>query len=132
MYPQESKLIYAANMMANRNNKSYGWVKRKFIKQNSIDHTGFSHTEKSKKKMKEAIKKRWEYDSEGFSEEQRRRASRPKTKTNGYFKPKSMLHAKNISEAAKKRPRIPCEICGKEVTKANVKNHMKVHINDSF
>lgn len=29
IYPHNSKLIYAANMMANRNNKYYGWLRRK-------------------------------------------------------------------------------------------------------
>jgi len=56
IYPYESGLIYAANMMANRNNKSYGWVKRKFAIQNSIDHTGLKHTDKAKKKMSDARK----------------------------------------------------------------------------
>jgi hypothetical protein len=120
-------LVYAANMMANRNNKTYGWVKRAFAQQNSIDHTGLKHSEEAKAKMRAAIKQRWEHNPEGFSEEQRRRASRPKGKKDGYFKPKTEQHSKNISEAAKSRPRVTCELCGKSVTKANLKNHMKVH-----
>jgi hypothetical protein len=56
IYPDESKLIYAANMMANRNNKSYGWVKRKFAIQNSLDHTGMKHTIESKIKMSKSRK----------------------------------------------------------------------------
>jgi len=132
IYPNEYKLIYAANMMANRNNKSYGWIKRKFSQQNSIDHTGRFHTEESKIKMRNSIRKRRENDPEKFSEEQKRRASRPKLNKTGYFKSKSESHAKNISEAAKNRPRVQCEVCGKEITKANVKNHMKVHINVSI
>ena len=30
MYPGNSKLIYAANMQGNTNNKKYGWLRRKF------------------------------------------------------------------------------------------------------
>ena len=42
-------------------------------------------------------------------------------------KPKSESHSKNISNAALKRPRFSCEVCGKLVTKANVDNHRKIH-----
>jgi hypothetical protein len=56
IYPNEPKLIYAANMMGNRNNKSYGWVKRKFAIQNSLDHTGMKHTVESKMKMSKSRK----------------------------------------------------------------------------
>lgn len=127
MYPDESKLIYAANMMANRNNKSYGWIKRKFAIQNSIDHKGMKHTEETRNKMKKAIEDRWKNNKEGFSKEQRRRAARPKNKKNGYYKPKSKKHAENIAAAAKKRPKYPCDMCGKLITKANIENHRKVH-----
>lgn len=127
IYPNEAGIIYAANMMANRNNKSYGWIKRKFAIQNSIEHTGLKHTDEAKKKMKNAISARWEGNREGFIEEQRRRASRPKNKKDGYFKPKSQEHAKNISNAAKQRPRFECDLCGKMITKANIENHKKVH-----
>jgi hypothetical protein len=46
IYPNDSKLIYAVRMMAvssenqKRNNKIYGWLKRKFIYQLSIDMIG--------------------------------------------------------------------------------------------
>lgn len=50
------KLWFAANMMANRNNKSYAWIKKKFAAENSIIHTGMKHTEESKKKMSEKRK----------------------------------------------------------------------------
>lgn len=56
IYPKNNKLVYAANMMANRNNKSYGWIKRKFAIQNSLDHTGLKHTEESKIKMSKSHK----------------------------------------------------------------------------
>ena len=127
IYPNESGLIYAAHMMANRNNKSYGWIKRKFAIQNSIDQTGMKHTVEAKKKMKDAIAVRWNGNREGFIEEQRRRASRPKNKKDGYFQPKSEEHAKNISAAAKQRPRFECDVCGKMITKANIENHKKAH-----
>ena len=38
IYPKNSKLIYAANMMTmgkNRNNKVFGWIRRKFSKEHS-------------------------------------------------------------------------------------------------
>jgi hypothetical protein len=89
------------------------------------------HTDEAKNKMKVAIAERWANNRAGFVEEQRRRASNPKKKKDGYFKPKSDDHAKNISNAALKRPRQPCHVCGKLITHANVKNHMKVHANDS-
>lgn len=44
MYPKERGLIYAANSMASnhsgRKNKRYGWLKRKYAKQRSIDSKG--------------------------------------------------------------------------------------------
>lgn len=42
-------------------------------------------------------------------------------------KPKTAEHAKNISLAARQRPKFPCEICGKLVTKANIMNHRNSH-----
>ena len=58
IYPGNSKLIYAANMMLNRNNKSYGWIKRKFAAIHSKEHTGYRHTIESKKKMSKSRKGR--------------------------------------------------------------------------
>jgi len=51
IYPKNSKLIFAANMMANRNNKSYGWIKRLFSIEQSNSMTGYKHSEESRKKM---------------------------------------------------------------------------------
>ena len=51
IYPKNSKLIFAANMMANRNNKSYGWIKRLFSIEQSNSMTGYKHIEESRKKM---------------------------------------------------------------------------------
>jgi deoxycytidylate deaminase len=32
-----------------------------------------------------------------------------------------------VSVAALQRPRTPCELCGKLITNANIKNHRKTH-----
>lgn len=58
MYPHNNKLIYAANMMCvnatQRNNKAYGWIRRKWISQISKDRTGTKATEEQRKKMSES------------------------------------------------------------------------------
>lgn len=56
IYPSSSKLVYAANMMSNRNNKSYGWIKRRFVEQLSSDRQGFTHSNDAKQKMSLAKK----------------------------------------------------------------------------
>jgi 5-methylcytosine-specific restriction endonuclease McrA len=132
IYPDNKSLWYAANMMANRNNKIYAWTKKKHAHIVSQDKLGFTHDDAAKAKMSNAIAERWKDNKEGFIEEQRRRASNPKKKKDGYFKPKSDEHAMNISKAALQRPRVSCEHCGKKITVANIKNHMKVHINVSI
>jgi 5-methylcytosine-specific restriction endonuclease McrA len=150
MYPDNIKLVYAANMMCvisedhggHRNNKLYGWLRKRMsnVKLGSKlsdevkikignSRRGQPHKQEAKDKMKDAIANRWANNSEGFAEEQRRRSARPKNKKDGYFQPKSKSHAKNISEAALKRDRHACVICGKLITKANITNHMKVHNN---
>lgn len=188
IYPTNRSLWYAANMMANRNNKVYAWTRKKHAAIVSADRKGTKssaetkkkisaatrgqnnpmygrhHTEETKEKirkaclnrlpelyeqiansrrgklhseetkqlMKKIIANKREADPVGFSEAQRKRASNPKKKKDGYFKPKSAEHAKNISLAALQRPRVACEHCGKKITVANIKNHMKVHKNDSI
>ena len=129
IYPKSKSLWYAANMMANKNNKMYAWTRKKHAKIVSEDKSGFRHDDIAKEKMSKAITERWKDNYQGFVEEQRRRASNPKKNKENYFKPKSTEHAKNISLAALQRPRVPCEQCGKEITVANIKNHMKVHKN---
>ena len=131
IYPGNRSLWYAANMMANRNNKTYAWTRKKHAKIVSEDKLGFKHDSAAKEKMSNAIADRWQGNREGFIEEQRRRGLTPKKKKDGYFKPKSEEHAKNISLAALQRPRVSCEHCGKQITVANIKNHMKVHTNVS-
>ena len=42
-------------------------------------------------------------------------------------KPKSKSHSANISKAALQRPKFPCELCGRLITKANIENHRKSH-----
>jgi NUMOD3 motif len=54
MYPDNIKLLYAANMMANRNNKNYGWVRRKHAERVKIDNIGYKHTDAAKQKMSKA------------------------------------------------------------------------------
>ena len=132
IYPKNKSLWYAANMMANRNNKQYAWIKKRHAKIVSEDKTGFKHTLDAKEKMSNAIKDRWAGNKEGFIEEQRRRATNPKKNKENYFQPKSTMHRDNISKAALQRPRFACNHCGKEITKANIKNHMKVHSNASI
>jgi hypothetical protein len=51
IYPSETKLIYAANMMSNRNNKVYGVFKRKHAELVSKDKTGTKHKDSSRRKM---------------------------------------------------------------------------------
>jgi hypothetical protein len=40
MYPFHDGLLYAANMMSNRNNKSYSWARKAFARMHSIRLTG--------------------------------------------------------------------------------------------
>ena len=54
IYPQSSGLVFAANMMANRNNKTYSWVKKRFASENSEKHRGLRHSNDSKEKMRAA------------------------------------------------------------------------------
>lgn len=60
IYPKNPKLIYAANMMCvnatQRNNKAYGWIRRKWASQISKDMTGRKTTEEQRKKMSESHK----------------------------------------------------------------------------
>lgn len=127
LYPNNKGVWYAANMMANRNSRMYEWVRKQHALRVSLDHTGVKHSEKAKVKMRESIALRRAIDEEGYCNEQRRRATNPKKKRDGYFKPKSAEHAQNISKAALTRIRVPCTICGKLVTTANIQNHQKVH-----
>jgi hypothetical protein len=56
MFPKNAKLIYAANMMASRNNKFYSWIKKKVAIQLSIDNKGYVHTDSAKLLMSEKRK----------------------------------------------------------------------------
>lgn len=56
IHPTNAKLIYAANMMLNRNNKSYGWVKRKFSEAIKIQNKGQIVTDQQRAKMSKAGK----------------------------------------------------------------------------
>ena len=60
MYPKEYKLTFAANMMANRNNKVYGWIKRKFGKEISahLKSKNIKRSDEERKKRSDAQKGR--------------------------------------------------------------------------
>lgn len=58
IYPENESLVFAANMMANRNNKSYSWIKKRFALENSARHKGLKHSDISKKKMSNSSKGR--------------------------------------------------------------------------
>lgn len=56
IHPTNHKLIYAANMMLNRNNKSYGWVRRKFSEAIKIQNKGQQPTDEQRRKLSVAGK----------------------------------------------------------------------------
>lgn len=56
MNPGNSKLIFAANMMSNRSNKSYGWIKRKFSEAIRIQNKNQQPTDEQRKKISLATK----------------------------------------------------------------------------
>lgn len=64
IYPNENKLAYACRMMTlgnknhSRNNKMYGWLRRRFSKAMSQLHTGKQVSDETKNKMREAAKLR--------------------------------------------------------------------------
>lgn len=62
IYPTESKVWYAANMMRSRvrNNKEYGWFKRAFIAQMKQDRKFQPRTQESIEKQKETIRQKYE------------------------------------------------------------------------
>lgn len=87
MYPKNRKLIYAAAMLANvkdknqvRNNKEYGWLKRKRIEMLAEQNKGLAFFK-------------------GFHHSEKSRANISKNNK----KPKSAAHRKAQSEAAKRR-----------------------------
>jgi hypothetical protein len=51
IYPGNKKLVFAANMMANRNNKAYGWIKRKFAIEIKKQNKGQKLTEEQYQKL---------------------------------------------------------------------------------
>lgn len=57
IYPEESKLVYAASWMRSRvaNNKEYGWIKRKFSDVEKKAKTGKPRTPESIEKQKATI-----------------------------------------------------------------------------
>jgi hypothetical protein len=57
MYPDNASLRYAANLMGNRNNKSYGWLKRGVSR--SMKAANPMMNEESRKKMGESQRNKW-------------------------------------------------------------------------
>ncbi len=127
IYPGNAGLIYAARYMSCLNNKQYCWSKKLFALQNSKDHLGLKHSDVTKEKMKKVVQERKRRDPTAFSTEQSRRAKRPKRDRSNYYKPKSAEHKQKISEAAKKRPKHQCGVCGRWVTNPNYIKHIKSH-----
>jgi hypothetical protein len=78
IYPGNSKLIYAANMMANRNNKSYGWIKREFGEHIREHNKSWRPTDDIKERISKAHKGR------NKSENWKTQMSKIKTKTLEY------------------------------------------------
>jgi hypothetical protein len=62
IYPKESGLVYAANMMCNRvkNNKEYGWVRRRHAEELSKRFTGVPRAPESVEKQIATIKAKYE------------------------------------------------------------------------
>lgn len=56
IYPGNGKLVFAAHMMMNRNNKSYGWIKRQFSQYIRVANKGQIVTSQQREKMSIAQK----------------------------------------------------------------------------
>lgn len=131
IYPNESKLIYAARMMTidgrdtKRNNKIYGWLKRKFSKlqcEKMTGKIGWHHTDESKQKISESHKGK------------KKPGSRPtvsiSNKTRKIIRnPLTDEQKKNISEGRKGKtawnkglvmPKITCPYCNKSGSEFNM------------
>ena len=60
-----------------------------------------------------------------WAAEIRKKQSKPKSRTENYFGPKSETHKENMRKTALKRERFPCSKCGNGYTKANLVKHEK-------
>ncbi len=56
IYPTNAKIIFAANMMCNRNNRHYEWVKQKFSVYIKQHNRGYVVTDDARQKMSERRK----------------------------------------------------------------------------
>jgi len=56
MFPDVDALAYAANMMGNRSNKQYGWLKRQFVEREKAAKTGKPRTPESIAKQSATMK----------------------------------------------------------------------------
>jgi hypothetical protein len=85
MYPNQSKLWYAANTLGNTNNKIYGWIKRK--------HSGLMKGNKFGAKNK----------GRKLSEGQKEKLRKPKTEAHKEALRKPKANTENIKMAARRR-----------------------------
>lgn len=62
MYPEVTKLVYAANTLYNvaKNNKQYGWIKRKFSENERLSKTGVPRSKESCIKQSETLKQQYQ------------------------------------------------------------------------
>lgn len=132
IYPKETKLIYAARMMTldscdtKRNNKMYGWLKRKFSQlqtEKMTGNKGWHHSETAKQKISEAHKgklKPGSRPSVSISNRTRKITRNPLTDQ----------QKKNISNGRKGisawnkgmiMPKVVCPYCNKKGTEQNMK-----------
>lgn len=62
MFPSVDALAYAANMMGNRSNKHYGWLKRQFVEREKVAKTGKKRSPESVAKQVATLKKQYAED----------------------------------------------------------------------
>lgn len=105
MYPENTSLWYAANLMGNRNNKSYGWVKRGISRNMRAANPMVS--EETRKRMGESQRQKW-LDPE--YRKQQIESHKGKIPTNAKF-----LHApKGMSWCNKHKEYLPTEKFAKD------------------
>lgn len=56
MFPLIDSLAYAANMMGNRSNKQYGWLKRQFVEREKVNKKGHKRSRESIEKQRATLK----------------------------------------------------------------------------
>lgn len=131
-FPSNKSMIYAAKMTFNMAKvKPPLWLQKKFLAQAAIDKCGFTHSVEARRKMSEAHTRRKEEAPMLYWLEQSRRgrsSGGKRKKRNDTGIPKSEEHRANMSISAKNRERFPCSICGRMLTKPNLKRHEETHV----